>query len=111
VGWKVRSFIDLFGILTWKKFFFLGDRIRLYSTKSLKPLGTLEYHKSGCHAVAFARSSPAEIPRGVVDDLDDEDEETDEMDGEEKEERSRWLAGGAKDGRVSIWPLISFHKK
>ncbi|KAF8207616.1 WD40-repeat-containing domain protein [Mycena galopus ATCC 62051] len=79
-------------------------KIRLYSTKNLKSLGTLRYHKSGCQAVEFARSVEDPAPAG---EKDDEDEE---MTAEELEARGRWLAAGAKDHRVSLWALISFGK-
>ncbi|KAJ7494649.1 WD-40 repeat-containing protein [Mycena galericulata] len=75
-------------------------RIRLYSTKGLKPLGTLRYHKSGCQAVEFARTVDATSAN--------EDDEDEELTVEEREARSRWLAAGAKDHRVSLWALISF---
>lgn len=80
-------------------------RIRLYSTKTLKPLGTLEYHKKSCQAVAFARyehehSGPME---------DDEDVE-EEMSDAERANRRRWLAAGSQDNRVSVWSLISFER-
>ncbi|KAL6299266.1 WD-40 repeat-containing protein [Sparassis latifolia] len=80
-------------------------KVRLFSTKSMKPLGTLDYHKKSCTAVAFARQEPrqGEVPLLGVD----EDNE-DEMSGEEKAERTRWLAAGGQDNRVSIWGLISF---
>ncbi|KAJ6513389.1 WD40-repeat-containing domain protein [Mycena sanguinolenta] len=74
-------------------------RIRLYSTKNLKPLGTLRYHKSGCQAVEFAR------PMDATAEDEDEDMTMDEL-----EARGRWLAAGAKDHRVSLWELISFEK-
>ena len=32
-------------------------RIRLFSTKSFKPLGSLKYHREGCFAVSFTRSN------------------------------------------------------
>ncbi|KIY68080.1 WD-40 repeat-containing protein [Cylindrobasidium torrendii FP15055 ss-10] len=70
-------------------------RVRLYSTKSFKPLGTLKYHKSSCQAVIFAHSQ---------DDTSDEDEEVD------VEERARWLVSASKDKLVSIWTLKSFEK-
>lgn len=34
----------------------------------------------------------------------------DEMSEAEKEERSRWLAVGSQDCRVSLWPLMSFER-
>ncbi|KAJ3566141.1 hypothetical protein NP233_g7182 [Leucocoprinus birnbaumii] len=81
--------------------------IRLYSTRTFKSLGTLKYHKSTCQAVEFARSSgcdhlESQSESGIVSD--------DEMSSEEKAERDRWLLGGGKDGRISIWSLIQFSK-
>ncbi|KAJ7659938.1 WD40-repeat-containing domain protein [Mycena rosella] len=70
-------------------------RIRLYTTKSMKP---------GCLAVEFARAVEcAEVKDG-------EEDEEDEMSGAEREGRGRWLAAGAKDQRVSLWGLISFER-
>ncbi|KAI0779107.1 WD-40 repeat-containing protein [Irpex lacteus] len=83
-------------------------KVRLYSTKSLKPLGTLDYHKKSSQAVAFARSLCGTISEAA--DEEDADSE-DEMSQAEKEERSRWLAVGSQDSRVSLWQLISFEKK
>ncbi|SJL05305.1 uncharacterized protein ARMOST_08671 [Armillaria ostoyae] len=77
-------------------------RIRLYSTKSFKPLGTLKYHKTGCQAVAFARTLSAYQA--------DEDEDEDGMSKQEIEERSRWLIGGAKDKLITIWSLMAFNR-
>ncbi|KAI0719200.1 WD-40 repeat-containing protein [Fomitopsis betulina] len=71
-------------------------RIRLYSTRSMKSLGTLEYHKQSCQAVTFARR------RATTDETDDEMEEG------EKAERGRWLAAGGQDQRVSLWTLMDF---
>ena len=80
-------------------------RVRLYSTKTLKPLGTLDYHKKSCLAVTFARALDA-----FSQTRSDEDSE-DEMTEAEKDARSRWLAAGSQDHRVSIWQLISFEKR
>jgi ASTRA-associated protein 1 len=38
----------------------------------------------------------------------EESDEEDEMNEEEKKARTRWLVGGGKDHRVSIWALMSF---
>ena len=81
-------------------------RIRLYSTKSFKPLGTLKYHKSACQCLEFARSIRVE-ENPDVEEIDSDDEE---LSKEEKLNRSRWLFAGGKDNRVSIWPLMSFEK-
>ena len=82
-------------------------RIRLYSTKSFKPLGTLKYHKSACQCLEFARAIRVE-ENPDVEEIDSDDEE---LSNEEKLKRSRWLFAGGKDNRVSIWPLMSFDKQ
>ncbi|RDX57477.1 WD-40 repeat-containing protein [Lentinus brumalis] len=82
-------------------------RVRLYSTKSFKPLGTLSYHKKNCQSVAFARSQLQSLPREAAGGGD---EEEDEMSEDEKEERARWLVSGGQDNRVAIWSLIEFGK-
>lgn len=83
------------------------SRIRLYSTKSFKPLGTLKYHKSACQCLEFARFLGVE-ENPDVEEIDSDDEE---LSNEEKLNRSRWLFAGSKDNRVSIWPLMSFDKQ
>lgn len=77
-------------------------RVRLYSTKSFKPLGTLVYHKQSCQALTFASDV-----RPIDEDDDDDD---DDMTVAEKCQRSRWLLTAGKDARVSIWALMSFEK-
>ncbi|KAK2460896.1 hypothetical protein APHAL10511_007366 [Amanita phalloides] len=71
-------------------------RVRLYSTKSFKPLGTLRYHKVACQAVEFARASWTR--------------QGDEEDEKEKVKQSRWLVSGGKDHRPTIWELMDFEK-
>ncbi|KAF8440495.1 WD40-repeat-containing domain protein [Boletus edulis BED1] len=78
-------------------------RVRLYSTKSFKPLGALVYHKENCHALAFA-SAYTDRDSGNVSDGEDD------MTNEEKRRRGRWLVTAGKDSRVSIWGLMSFEK-
>ncbi|KAF5389857.1 hypothetical protein D9757_003675 [Collybiopsis confluens] len=87
-------------------------KIRLYSTKSFKPLGTLKYHKEGCQGLVFAASvgqksflTPEERPKDGVDE--DEDEE---MLLGDKLKRERWLISGGKDKRIAIWELMNFEK-
>ncbi|EMD34181.1 hypothetical protein CERSUDRAFT_98111 [Gelatoporia subvermispora B] len=85
-------------------------KIRLYSVKSLKPLGSLDYHKKNCQSVAFGRPSVLTIEEPQPAARPDEESE-DEMTEEEKQERCRWLAAGGHDHRVSIWALIDFQSK
>ncbi|KAJ3763905.1 WD40-repeat-containing domain protein [Lentinula raphanica] len=79
-------------------------KIRLYSTKSFKPLGTLKYHKESCQALCFATSTGAD-----ADSQEQEDDDEDIPD-DEKIQRGRWLVSGGKDKRIAIWKLISFMK-
>lgn len=87
-------------------------RIRLYSTKTLKSLGTLVYHRDHCQAVAFARSLPRTNVRfesGVVADvIEDQKSDSEDDDDEGKMRRCRWLVSGGKDHRVAIWTLMNF---
>lgn len=91
-----------------------SNRIRLYSTKTFKQLGTLDYHKNGVQALTFARideggSGVAPGWTGEGGD-EDEDEDDDGFSSSEIEARKRWLVAGGKDGRVSIWELMDFVK-
>ncbi|EIW84057.1 WD-40 repeat-containing protein [Coniophora puteana RWD-64-598 SS2] len=90
-------------------------KIRLYSTKSLKPLGSLGYHKQSAQALAFFATGSDRRGRGLGlglgpaldDDIDSEDEG---MTRAEHEERTRWVVAGGRDGRISVWALMSFDK-
>lgn len=111
--------------------------IRLYSTKTLKPLGTLRYHKTSVQALVFAHSRRGN-ESSVRQDGDDgatkedredaagpPDEETstkplntadgiaehsDSDDDGDSAERDRWLIAGGKDNRLTIWALQSFER-
>ncbi|KAI6004339.1 WD40-repeat-containing domain protein [Pisolithus marmoratus] len=79
-------------------------KVRLYSTKTFKSLGTLVHHKQACQALTF--TSPSDV---VSCDIVDDDEE--DMTPQEKLQRGRWLVTAGKDARVSIWALMSFEKR
>ncbi|KAG2140054.1 WD40-repeat-containing domain protein [Suillus clintonianus] len=88
-------------------------KVRLYSTKTLKLLGTLVHHKQGCQAVTFAsRIDPHFDNASLCGDLREEDTSgyEDEMSVEEKHARVRWLIAGSADMKVSIWALMNFEK-
>ena len=86
-----------------------SPRVRLYSTKTFKPLGSLVYHKENCQSIAFARSHPTS-PSDATSTRAEDYEEEDEMSEAEKQERTRWLVSGGQDSRVVIWSLIDFGK-
>ncbi|KAG5724377.1 ASTRA-associated protein 1 [Termitomyces sp. T112] len=83
--------------------------LRLHSTRTMKLLGTLKYHKTSCQAAEFAHSLDAVTTVSVDQKLNNSDDD-EEMGETEKEERARWLIAGGKDNRVSIWTLIDFVK-
>ncbi|KAL5525622.1 hypothetical protein ACEPAG_6958 [Sanghuangporus baumii] len=87
-------------------------KIRLFSTKTFKPLGTLSYHTKSCQALVFAHSSAlSSVPDANVSRVtEDENDDEDDLTQEEKEARTRWLASGSQDCRIAIWQLISFSK-
>ena len=73
-------------------------KIRLFSTKSGKPLGTLRYHKTACQSLTFGN----QFPDSAVED--------DDLDRDKKLETRFWLLGGGKDGRISVWNLVGLGK-
>ncbi|KIM67180.1 hypothetical protein SCLCIDRAFT_1210681 [Scleroderma citrinum Foug A] len=75
-------------------------KVRLYSTRSFKSLGTLVHHKQSCQALTFAYDVRSAVKEGNDDD----------MTLAEKCQRGRWLITAGKDTRVSIWALMSFEK-
>lgn len=83
--------------------------IRLYATRTLKPLGTLKYHKTNCQVVEFARSADI-VANPTIKATSEDEESDDEISERERLDRTRWLVGGGKDNRVSIWSLMSFQK-
>ncbi|KZV88287.1 WD40 repeat-like protein [Exidia glandulosa HHB12029] len=78
-------------------------KIRLYSTKSFKSLGSLTYHREGCFCVSF--SHPVDGGSAASEDPG----EPLAMTGDELIQRSTWLAAGSKDSRVSIWQLFDLN--
>ncbi len=86
-------------------------RVRLYSTKTFKSLGSLVYHKKNCQSVAFARSRADARSLGADAGVEGGVEEAaEDMSEAEKEERARWLVSGGQDSRVVVWSLMDFNK-
>lgn len=82
-------------------------KVRLYSTKTLKLLGTLVHHKQGCQAVTFASHI---LPLGGDLKGDDSSDDEDGITMEEKYAVGRWMIAGSTDAKVSIWALMNFEK-
>ncbi|KAF4627966.1 hypothetical protein G7Y89_g10184 [Cudoniella acicularis] len=78
-------------------------KVRVYSTKSMRELAVLKWHKEGCYAIAFANVQDEELA------AEDKGESTDltKRVGKKtvKEERiwksktTHWIAVGSKDGK------------
>jgi len=94
----VRSDGKIFATAGW------DGRFRVFSVKTMKELAVLKWHTVGCYAVAFA-----EI---LADESTDEQADTEVARpmsvGEarvRRESRQHWIAGGAKDGKISLWKV------
>lgn len=93
------------------------SRVRIYSTKTLKEVAMLKWHKEGVYAVAFAElleASTLERSRWEVSSANLGGAVMKQETGlsklqrvrEEKMQVKHWLAAGAKDGKVSLWDIF-----
>ncbi|KAG9194631.1 hypothetical protein G6011_04666 [Alternaria panax] len=77
------------------------SRIRIYSTKTLKEVAVLKWHKEGVYSTAFGEIlTPEEA--GCSDKVVNKRQK-------ERDEQTRlkhWVAAGAKDGKVSLWEIF-----
>lgn len=113
-GLQIRSDGRIFTTAGW------DARIRVYSTKTLKELAVLRWHKTGCYATALAQTDIS-MPQTLKQETDcysdgDEADETtvlsqySEVTGiqqrrDENAQTTHWLAAGSKDGKVSLWDI------
>lgn len=107
-GLTVRSDGKLFATAGW------DGRVRVYSTKTMRELAVLKWHKQGCYALAFADLSVSVSGNGssqsdghASDDLQVAAQPymTVEQKRNVKVQNTHWLAAGAKDGKVSLWDI------
>lgn len=100
-GLKIRSDGKIFATAGW------DSRIRVYSTKMMKELAVLKWHKEGCYSVALANVEEVKI----VDEGQDKALVKRELAMTIKDQRlwkakaTHWLAAGSKDGKVSLWDI------
>lgn len=97
-GWDGKLVVPFWDISS-REAYSASHRVRLFSTKTCKSLGTLSYHREGCYALSFAHPVLASAVQ-----LDEH------YDAAELVARGLWLASGGKDSRVCIWPLVTFEK-
>jgi WD40 repeat protein len=107
------------------------SRVRIYSTKTLKEVAVLKWHKEGVYATDFAQilqsdDSTAENPHnqggiaGTSDDLGASVQVEDtslvqkrlgglrrlQEQREAQMQAAHWVVAGAKDGKVSLWEVF-----
>ncbi|KAF3052623.1 ASTRA complex subunit [Didymella keratinophila] len=92
-------------------------RVRIYSTKTLKEVAVLKWHKEGVYAVAFGEILDAVDLEHNVQDASGQDTNTEvirretglsklQRQREEKMQIKHWIAAGAKDGKISLWEVF-----
>lgn len=126
---KVRSDGKIFATAGW------DSKIRIYSTKTLKELAVLSWHKVGAYAVAFSavedsaapgstnpppseqleENTPKESDDATLQNAEAEPQETKSLArgvGMSVKDRrlqlaktAHWIATGAKDGKISLWDM------
>jgi WD40 repeat protein len=77
------------------------SRIRIYSTKTLKEVAVLKWHKEGVYSVAFGEilmQDKADHGDGVANKRQRERDQQTKL--------KHWVAAGAKDGKVSLWEVF-----
>ena len=110
-GLQVRSDGKIFATAGW------DARVRVYSSKTMKELAVLKWHKVGCYCTAFAEIGNFSSIK-AEDDSPVKQEDTEGQDivrtaavnsvQQRREARARfthWLAAGSKDGKISLWDI------
>jgi len=95
----VRSDGRIFATAGW------DGRLRIYSTKTLKELAVLKWHKDGCYALAFATLQDTPNGGHEQDDTVIKHSLTVSEQRTAKTKSTHWIAAGSKDGKVSLWDV------
>lgn len=118
-GLRIRSDGKIFATAGW------DGRFRVYSGKAMKELAVLKWHKDGCYAVAFGDTeniSPSVSSSRDSAEIDPDNpgsnatEQTAvkppdysltavQQQRNQKVKQTHWLAGGSKDGKISLWDI------
>jgi len=80
---KIRSDSKIFATAGW------DSNIRIFSSKTMKPLAILSYHKESVYSLAFAYIFSHEDNDTLI----------------ENEIQNHFLVGGGKDNRISLWEI------
>lgn len=108
-----RSDGELFATAGW------DARFRVYAVRPMKELAVLKWHEAGCYTTAFAEVRAAADGSGAPAEDRDAEKQSDRLVPTAKTQPSRpsqtrrsekatsthWLAGGSKDGKVSLWEV------
>ncbi|KAA8909563.1 WD40-repeat-containing domain protein [Sphaerosporella brunnea] len=115
-GLAVRGDAKIFAMAGW------DGKYRVWSAGKMKELAVLKWHRVGCYAVAFAEildavagseisQTEALVTNGDAGEVVRSGYEgalgalTVEQARIRRETSKHWLAGGAKDGKVSLWEI------
>lgn len=108
-GLQYRSDGKVFATAGW------DAHVRVYSSKTMKELAVLKWHKVGCYATAFATVEPPIIGQPSAPANEDSDTAAITQQNsnvtsvqqrrEDKARNTHWLAAGAKDGKISLWDI------
>ena len=87
-------------------------KIRIYSSKRLKELAVLKWHKDGCYAVDFGYAGGAEGAAGSDSAGMQLQKRGTTVTGmtvsaarEKREQERHWVAAGGKDGKITLWEV------
>jgi WD40 repeat protein len=101
-GLSLRSDGKIFATAGW------DARVRVYSTKTMKELAVLKWHRDGCYSTAFATIDAEAADKSSQPDLALTHETAlDRIKFERslQAQRVHWLAAGGKDGKISLWNI------
>lgn len=103
-GLSIRSDGKIFATAGW------DSRVRVYSTKTMKELAVLKWHKAGCYSTAFADLTPLDNSVSAMDDTSEQTVaksalEIIKQERSSKAQRTHWLVAGGKDGKISLWDI------
>jgi ASTRA-associated protein 1 len=101
-GLTIRSDQKILATAGW------DGRARVYSTKSMKELAVLKWHKEGCYAIGFADISNTSSARNEDATGNENVVNRTLTVSEQRLARAKemhWLAVGSKDGKVSLWNI------
>lgn len=114
-GLQIRSDGKIFATAGW------DARVRVYSSKTMKELAVLKWHKVGCYTTTFAEvvsccciKTEEDVPV-KQEDTEDQDEKSMlhhtaavsivQQRRDAKAQSTHWLAAGSKDGKISLWDI------